>query len=180
MKKLTLIGSVVVFCALVALGLAAEDKYSLRVQDGLAFSDFRGYEGWQTVAVSRTEAQNVIRVMLANPVMIEAYREGIPDNGKQFPDGAKIAKILWKPKAITSAPFSMEKPDEVSGALSAVELMEKDTKRFPDTHGWGYAEFVYDAASGNFKPLGTGASCGATCHNLAAHKDYVFTEYSQR
>ena len=179
MKKQILIGSVV-FSALVALGLAAEDKYSLKVPDGLAFSDFRGYEGWQTVAVSRTEAQNVIRVMLANPVMIKAYREGIPENGKPFPDGAKVAKILWKPKAFTSAPFSMEKPDEVSSALRAVELMEKDTKRFPDAHGWGYGEFVYDAASGNFKPLGTGASCGATCNNLAAHKDYVFTEYSRR
>ena len=178
MKRQILIG--VVFSALVALAFAAEDKYTLKVPDGLAFSDFRGYEGWQTVAVSRTEAQNVIRVILANPAMIEAYGEGIPENGKPFPDGAKLAKILWKPKAITSPPFSTEKPDEVSGALSAVELMEKDTKRFPDAHGWGYGEFVYDAASGNFKPLGTGASCGATCHNLAAHKDYVFTEYSRR
>jgi Cytochrome P460 len=179
MKRQILIGSAI-FSALVALGLATEDKYSRKVPDGLQFSELRGYEGWQTVAVSRTEAQNVIRVILANPVMIKAYGEGILENGKPFPDGAKLAKIVWKPKAITSPPFSMEKSDEVSGALSAVELMEKDTKRFPGTRGWGYAEFVYDAASSNFKPLGTGASCGAPCHNFAAHKDYVFTEYSRR
>ena len=73
-----------------------------RVLNGLAFSDFRGYENWQVVAVSQTE--ELLKVMVANPVMIEAYRAGVPENGKPFPDGSKIAKIGQTEKD-TEAPF---------------------------------------------------------------------------
>ena len=45
-------------------------KYSVRVPNGLAFSEFRGYEGWQTVSISQNE--KLIAVILANPVMINA------------------------------------------------------------------------------------------------------------
>jgi hypothetical protein len=108
-------------------------------------------------------------------------RERIPGNGNPFPDGSRIAKILWKQKKITDqVPFSVSAPDTVPDVLQAVELMVKDSKRFPDTHGWGYGEFTYDAGSGTFKPLGTGAACGAACHNGAEKTDYVFTEYSLR
>src|SRR5271157_280146 len=89
---------------LVALAMAAQDRYTLKVPNGLAFSDFRGYEDWQIVAPSQTDAQNVMRVILANPVMMKAYRAGIPGNGKPFPDGSKIAKIEWEPRKITDAP----------------------------------------------------------------------------
>ena len=34
---------------------AAQDKYTVRVPNGLALSDFRGYDNWQVVAVSQTE-----------------------------------------------------------------------------------------------------------------------------
>jgi hypothetical protein len=165
---------------LVALALAAQDRYTLKVPNGLAFSEFRGYEDWQVVAPSQTDAANVIRVILANPVMMKAYRAGIPANGKPFPDGSKIAKIEWKPRKITDAPFSATTPDTVPGALTEVELIEKDAKRFSDTNGWGYAVFKYDAASDTFSPDGNDAKCGATCHKLAAAKDYIFTAYPKR
>jgi hypothetical protein len=173
---------------LVALALAAQDKYTVKVPGGLAFSDFRGYEDWQVVAPSQTDAQNVMRVILANPVMIKAYREGVPGNGKPFPDGSKVAKIEWTPKMITDAPFSAKTPDTVPGNLKEVEFIEKDAKRFPDGHGWGYAVFNYDAASDTFTPATAAdrppqtndAKCGVTCHNLAAKKDYIFTAYPKR
>jgi hypothetical protein len=179
MKTQMLIG-VVVPSVLVGVALAAQDKYTLTVPDGLAFSEFRGYEDWQTISVSYTEAQNVLRVILGNAATIKAYREGVPGDGKPFPEGSKIAMILWKKKQITQPPFSVSTPDTVPDFLDAVELMEKDTKRFPDTNGWGYGEFTYDAAPATFKPLGTGAKCGATCHAPAAKTDYVFTKYSAR
>ncbi len=75
---------------LVALAFATQDKYTLSVPNGLAFSDFRGYENWQVVSVSQTE--NLLKVMVANPTMMDAYRAGVPGNGKPFPDGSKIAK----------------------------------------------------------------------------------------
>ena len=173
---------------LVALAMAAQERYTVKVPNGLGFSDFRGYEDWQVVAPSQTDAQNVMRVILANPVMMKAYREGIPANGKPFPDGSKIAKIEWKPKKLTDAPFSAATPDTVPGDLTEVEFIEKNAKRFADSNGWGYADFKYDAASDTFRPAtltekppqGNDAKCGAACHKLAAAKDYIFTTYPKR
>jgi hypothetical protein len=173
---------------LVALALAAQDRYTLKVPNGLAFSEFRGYEDWQVVAPSQTDAAKVMRVILANPVMMKAYREGIPGNGKPFPDGSKIAKIEWEPRKITDAPFSASMPDTVPGPLTEVEFIEKNAKRFSDTNGWGYAVFDYDAASDTFTPgtltgkppQGNDAKYGAACHKLAAATDYIFTAYPKR
>ena len=165
-----------------------QDKYSLAITGGLAFSEIRGYESWQVVGPSFTEAANVLRAIVANPVMIKAYQEGIPGNGKPFPDGSKIVKLEWKPKKITDPPFSASAPDTVPGDLEQVEFIVKDSKRFSDTHGWGYGMFDYDVSSGTFKPatlsskppVGNDAKCGAACHTLAASKDYIFTDYPKR
>jgi hypothetical protein len=165
-----------------------QDKYTLQVPGGLSFSEVKGYEDWQVVGPSLTDAASVIRVIVANPVMIKAYREGIPGNGKPFPDGAKIVKLEWRPKKITDPPFSSTTPDTVPGELEQVEFIVKDSKRFSDTHGWGYSMFVYDPASGTFAPatkaskppVDHDAKCGAACHELAASKDYIFTDYPKR
>jgi hypothetical protein len=165
-----------------------QDKYALQIPGGLSFSEVRGYETWQVVGPSLTEAANVIRVIVANPTMIQAYQAGIPGNGKPFPDGSKIVKIEWRPKTITDLPFSVKTPDTVPGDLAQVEFIMKDSKKFSDTHGWGYAMFDYDAASGKFAPatkaskppVNNDAKCGAACHELAASKDYIFTAYPKR
>jgi Cytochrome P460 len=94
---------VVMLAVLGGWAIPAQDKYTVQVPNGLAFSEFRGYEDWQTVAVSQTAAG--INVILANPVMIDAYRTGIPGNGKPFPDGSKTAKISWAQKKSTEAPI---------------------------------------------------------------------------
>src|SRR5215831_5902591 len=91
-----------VLAVLGCTAFSGQDKYTLKVPNGLAFSDFKGYENWQVVAVSQTE--DLLKVMVANPTMIGAYRAGIAGNGKVFPDGSKIAKIEWKPKKSTEAP----------------------------------------------------------------------------
>src|SRR5882757_5277420 len=85
----------VVLIVLGSMALAQQDKYTLKVPGGLAFSEFRGYEGWQVVATSDSANLKLVAVILANPEMIEAYLAGIPGNGKPFPDGAKMAKIYW-------------------------------------------------------------------------------------
>jgi len=106
MKRKALGAVVVVVASLVVLGVvggrvvtaqdAGQGKYTVQVPGGLAFSEFRGYESWQTVSISQNEKLGA--VILANPVMINAYQSGIPGNGKPFPDGAKMAKIHWNPK----------------------------------------------------------------------------------
>jgi hypothetical protein len=193
MKQMHLVRGVIVLAVvlsgLVGAGIMAQkNKDTVKVEGGLALSEFKGYEDWQIVAPSQTDAQNVIRVILANPVMIKAYRSGVPANGKPFPDGSKIAKIEWVPKKLTSAPFAAATPDTVPGKLEALEFIEKDSKKFADTHGWGYADFKYDEATDLLAPLdqndkppqGHDAKCGAACHGLAASTDYIFTAYPKR
>jgi hypothetical protein len=175
---------------LIGVGLKAQqNRDTVKVPGGLALAEFKGFENWEVVGPSHTDAANVIRVILANPVMIQAYKDGVPGNGKPFPDGSKIAKLEWEPKKITDPPFSATTPDTVTGTLLAEEFIEKDSKRFADTHGWGYADFKYDPATDKLAPLtlsdhppqGNDAKCGATCHTLAgASKDYIFTNYAKR
>jgi Cytochrome P460 len=81
----------------------------LPVPNGLAFSDGRGYETWQDVAVSDTEGS--VKAILANSTMIGAYREGVPDNGKPFPEGSKVVKIEWIKKKSAVSPYFVEVPD---------------------------------------------------------------------
>ena len=85
-----------------SMALAQQDKYAVQVPNGLAFSEFRGYEGWQVVSISQDG--DLIAAILANPVMIDAYRAGVPGNGQPFPDGAKMAKIHWNPKKMETFP----------------------------------------------------------------------------
>lgn len=168
-----------VLVVLLALGLgggsmAAQDKYAVKVPNGLAFSEFRGYEDWRPVAVS--QVPDGIKLIAANAAMIAAYRKGLPAKGKVFPDGSKIVKIEWAQGPNPESPY----PVTVPGALKSVSFIEKDTKRFPKTHGWAYAQFLYDPATRSFKPNGTGAECGYACHTAVAAKDYIFTAYPPR
>jgi hypothetical protein len=174
-KSIPAIAIMVVLLAVVGgIALAAQDKYTVRVPNGLAFSEFRGYEDWQVVAVS--QPKDMLVVILANPVMIDAYRAGVPGNGKPFPDGSKMAKIHWNPKKSAEAPAPTMVPD----TLHDVDFMERDSKRFADSGNWGYAQFNYDAASDTFTPLGSGTNCGFACHTIVKAKDYVFTAYGKR
>jgi hypothetical protein len=171
-------------CTLLIVGgvaVAQQDKYTLSVPGGLAFSEFRGYEAWQVVSTSQND--KLVAVILANQVMIDAYLAGAPDNGKVFPDGAKMAKIHWKPKKQQYFPDAT-----VPGVQHDVDFMVKDSKRFADSGGWGWAVFNYDAASDTFAP-GTvdneppqenDAKCGFACHTVVQSRDYVFTEYGRR
>jgi hypothetical protein len=163
------------------VAISAQDKYTVKVPGGLAFSEFRGYEGWQAISMSRND--KVVAIILGNPVMIDAYKAGIPAAGKPVPDGAKMAKIHWKPKQNEFFPGAT-----VPGGLLNVDFMEKDSKRFADSGGWGYAVFDYDASSDSFTPgtlagtppQGNDAKCGFACHTKVKARDYVFTEYGQR
>jgi hypothetical protein len=174
-SKLTMGIATVWLGLLGVMAVSAQDKYAAKVPDGLPFSDFKGYEDWQVVAVSQTD--DLLKAMVANPTMIAAYKSGVPGNGKAFPDGSKIAKIEWKPKKSTEAPFSVRIPD----VLQDVFLIEKDSKKYPSTKGWAYAVFDYDRASDAFVPDKTGTiTCGFSCHTRVASKDYIFTAYGKR
>ena len=162
--------------------ISAQDKYIVKVPNGLAFSEFKGYEDWSVIAIS--ENLGMIAVIVGNPVMIDAYKEGVPDNSKTFPDGAKMAKIHWNPKKQEKYPGQPTVP----GTQHDVDFMVKDSKRFADSGGWGWGAFNYNAASDTFSPAtvadsppqGNDAKCGFGCHTEVKNRDYVFTEYGHR
>ena len=172
----TAVAALAVFGAVVLFAQGQnKDKYSLKSPSGIAFSDFRGYEDWSVVSSARTD--EILKVIVANPKMIDAFKAGVPVNGQTFPDGSRIAKLQWKLKKSTEAPFVVEVPDVYSQAF----VMEKDSKRFSKSGGWGYAVFNYDAASDTFAADPKSLSdCGFACHTPVKAKDYIFHPYQKR
>jgi hypothetical protein len=182
-KTITLIAAAMLVLAIVVRAASpAQDKYSLRVTGGLAFSEFRGYEDWAVISIDHTG--DLMKVILGNPAVMDAFRAGIPGNGRPFPDGAKMAKVEWHPKKSPDAPYDINVP----GTIYDLDFMVKDAKRFADSGGWGYAVFKRDAASGTYVPAdrahkppqGSDAKCGSACHTIVKAKDYVFTDYAAR
>jgi Cytochrome P460 len=174
-SKLTIAIASATLAVLTATGFYAQDKYTLKSPGGIAFSDFKGYEDWAMVSSARTD--EVLKVIVANPIMIKAYKAGVPGNGQTFPDGSRIVKLQWKPKKSTEATFAVDVPDIFTQAF----VMEKDSKRFATSGGWGYALFNYDAASDTFAADHESLSdCGNTCHVAVKAKDYIFHSYEKR
>src|SRR5580704_4655334 len=172
--------AVTMLAVLVTAGLFAQsqdkdkDKYSLKSPSGIAFSDFRGYEDWADVSSARQD--EILKVIVADPKMIGAFKAGVPGNGQPFPEGSMIVKLQWQQKKSTEAQFAVDVPDVFKQAF----VMEKDSKRFPKTGGWGYAVFNYDAATDKFTPDSAPADCGNSCHVAVKAKDYVFHPYQKR
>jgi hypothetical protein len=160
--------------ALYAQDKTAQDKYSLTSPSGVAFSDFKGYEDWAVISAAKDK--DVFKVIVGNPTMINAYKAGVPANGQPFPDGSKTAKLQWTSKKSTEAPFVVDVPDAPTQAF----LMEKDSKRFPTTGGWGYAVFNHDKATGKMVADAAKSDCGHVCHVAVKSKDYVFHPYQKR
>jgi cytochrome c553 len=162
--------------------VSSQDKYALKIPNGLAFSEFRGYESWQVISISHNG--KAVAAILGNPMMIDAFKSGIPGNGKPFPDGAKMAKVHWIAKVNPDEPGAPTVP----GPQHDVDLMAKDSKRFADSGGWGYGVFEYEPASDTFRlgnltdkpPQGNDAKCGFACHSAVKAKDFVFTSYGHR
>ena len=176
-RGLLIVSTTALMLAIVSgVTMSAPDKYTLRLQqDGLPFSDFKGYGDCQLISTSKTDDR--LKVILGNPTIIAAFKSGIPGNGKPFPEGSKIAKVQWKPKKSTEAPFVVDVPD----TLADLFFMEKDSKKFPNTGGWAYAQFDYDPASATFTPDKAGTvTCGQVCHVAVKAKDYVFHPYQKR
>ena len=178
-RHITVSGIVVASTLLVSVVVAGQDRFTLTSPDGIAFSEFRGYDAWPVISPSQIDTG--VKAIVGNAVMIKAFSEGIPANGQPVPDGAVMAKIEWSSKNNPDLPGAGSVPD----TLRNVGFMVKDAKRFPDTDGWGYAQFDYEAMSGTFKPLGSRPGFAkAACHQchtqFAKQRDFVFTRYGQR
>ena len=178
-----------VFVVGVVLAAQSQNRFTLKAPNGIAFSEFRGYDSWTVLAVSHpddadgcgTSKTGCIKAIVANPVMVKAYSDGFPANGKTVPDGAMMAKIEWLNTRNAAAPYAVTIP----GEQTEVGVMVKDSKRFKDTNGWGYATFQYDAATKTYKPATSDPTVMKTlchaCHTVGAKaRDYVYTSYARR
>jgi hypothetical protein len=176
----TIVAAAVAVVALLAVLIPgptayAQDKYTLESPSGVAFSDFRGYEDWAVVSSAQTE--QILKVIVANPTMIKAFKAGVPDNGRPFPDGSMIVKLQWTQKKSTEAPFDVDVPDAFSQAF----VMEKDSKRFAASGGWGYRCSTYGPPSNKVAADAKSPSnCGYACHTPVKAKDYIFHPYEKR
>ena len=174
----------------VGVTLAENDRFALNAPNGIAFSQFKDYETWDVIGSSVTDdaggcgsspEPGCIKSIVGNPVMIRAFKAGIPANGQSVPDGAMMAKIEWYKARDPSLAYGAIVP----GKFMEVAFMVKDSKRFSETNGWGYATLKYDAASDTFRPFAGEApdfhktACHA-CHTVVSSRDFVFTQYEKR
>ena len=133
-----------------------------------------GYRDWKVVSVAHEAGDlNDIRAILGNDIAIKAYREG----KTQFPEGAIIGRIAWSyvPSEENNKTFGKEQ-SFVAGSPTPfyLQFMEKDSKKYAATGGWGYSSFDQ-----NGKPTGTASmqSC-YPCHQLIKSRDFIFAKYA--
>ena len=130
-----------------------------------------GYRDWRLVSVAHEEGNlNDLRAILGNDPAIKAYRDGtLP-----FPDGTIIARLAWThtPSEENNKVFGRDQ-SFIAGAATNIQLMVKDSKKYAETGGWGFAQFT------NGKPAGEAIikTC-FSCHVPAKAHDYVFTRYA--
>lgn len=156
----------------------AEGKYAVKALNGLSFQDIRGYETWQVIAPSYRPDKKEVRYILGNAVIVEAYKKGAGMGGMAFPDGSMLVKVAYSETKNPAFPDALE-----PAVLQRIEFMVKDSKRFAATGGWGYARFVYHAATDTYTPYGGDASFANECyqcHTLVKDRDFVFTKYPVR
>jgi hypothetical protein len=148
---------------------------STKAAPGFGIKIFPGWRDWRLVSVAHEAGElNDIRAILGNDVAIKAYREGtLP-----FPDGAIIARVSWKY-------VSSEENDKAFGRQQSfvagdapvwyLQFMVKDSKKYAETGGWGFAQFDKD---GNPSADAAKLKTCFPCHEPAQSRDFVFTRYT--
>jgi hypothetical protein len=131
-----------------------------------------GYRDWKLISVAREEGSlDDIRAILANDIATKAYREGtLP-----FPEGAIIARIAWSYDASdeNNKTFGKAQSFVAGNPKNGVQFMVRDSKKYAQTGGWGYAQFDdgKPAAEAHMQ------SC-YPCHQLIDSRNQVFTRYA--
>ena len=165
MKKLFLIATLGMLCCLHSAHAA--DPVA-PAPNGLILPE--GYRDWPVMSSTHRLDNQTLRVIVGNKTAVEAARTG---KTNPWPEGTVFAKMAWK-ETIHPA---WEKAI-VPGEFVQVEIMVKDSDKYKETGGWGFARWK----GLTLKPYGADASfaqeCFA-CHQPVKDKDYVFTRPHQ-
>lgn len=124
------------------------------------------YMSWKVVAPSYREDKGHIRIITGNETAVAALKAG----KKPLPDGSVLAKVAWKAEKHPAFPVATE-----PGSFVQVEFMVKDSAKYRETGGWGFARFVGKDLKPYGKDPGFVAECFG-CHTPVAGNDYLFTK----
>jgi hypothetical protein len=134
----------------------------------------RGYRDWKVISVSQINGKlNQLRVEVGNDIAIKAFREGtLP-----FPDGAIIAALHWtaeSPESNNQVLAALDIQSLTAGTPANAQFMVKDSKRYPASAGWGFADFK----DGKPQNEALHEACFG-CHEPAKAQDYIYTHYAR-
>ena len=135
--------------------------------NGISFPS--DYKDWRLISSSHRVDNNTLRVILGNDTAITAARA---DQTNPWPDGAVMAKIVWKETTLDSWEKAI-----VPGEFVHVEFMVKDSKKYSDTGGWGFARWKGTQLTPYGKDNTFVYECFG-CHTPVKSNDYVFTHPS--
>src|SRR5262245_11769039 len=131
-----------------------------------------GYRDWRLISVAHEEGNlNDLRAVLGNDIAITAFREGkLP-----FPDGTIIARLAWDyvPLAESEKAFGRLQSFVAGPPKNGVQFMVKDSRKYPSTGGWGFAQFD----DGKPADEAVHKTC-FPCHEIVRDRDFVFNRYS--
>jgi hypothetical protein len=126
-----------------------------------------GWQDWSAIAASHRTDNNTIRVILGNEVAVKAART---DQTNPWPDGAILGKVVWKDTELENW-----KAATAPGDFVHAEFMFKDSKKYSETYGWGWARWV----GLDQQPFNGGAQVCISCHTPVKNRDWVFTDPAQ-
>lgn len=127
------------------------------------------YKDWRIISSSHRDDNKTLRVIIGNDKAINAAREG---KTNPWPDGSVLGKLVWKDKIHPK----WEKAT-VPGDFVHAEFMFKDSGKYNETGGWGFARWLGLSQ----EPYGKDASFVQECfgcHIPVKDNDYVFTHPS--
>jgi hypothetical protein len=125
-----------------------------------------GYRKWELIAPAlEGEPLDELRAVVGNKIAVDAYRAGT----LSFPDGAVLVKLAWKQMQSPEFP-----PATVPGQATTVQVMVKNSKKYPASGGWGFGRFV------DGKPVDEAQhkTCFACHESRAKERDDVFTRFA--
>ena len=136
----------------------------------------KGYRDWKLVAVAHEEGNlNDLRAILGNDEAIIAYRQ----DKAAFPDDTIIARLAWSYVPSEENNKAFGRAQSFIGGLPTeayLQFMVKDSRKYPSTGGWGFAQFDKDGHPADEAHLKT---C-FPCHHAGNARDLVFTRYAVR
>lgn len=126
------------------------------------------YQSWDTVSVSYREDNQTLRAIIGNKKAINAIEKG---QTNPWPNGAVLGKLVWK-----STQDTHWKAAKVPNRFIHAEFMFKDTEKWAETKGWGWARWVGLEQTPFGQNADSAHSACIACHTPVAGQDWVFTK----